>query len=206
MDGSGIASVAARPVSGIVLAAGPSTRFGTDSPKQLFPIEGEPLIRHIVRRVVASQLAEVIVVVGCAAEQVRLAIEDQSVSVVENPDFMSGQASSVKTGLAAVSSMAAAAMFVAVDQPRLSVTVIDALIACYSRTGGPIVVPKHGDRRGMPVLFDRNLFGELAEIEGDTGGRQLFRHHLDEIVELSLASAEPLEDIDTVDDLLRLGG
>lgn len=197
--------MASRAVSGVVLAAGPSTRFGADAPKQLCPIEGEPMVRRIVRRVVASQLTEVIVVVGLAASKVRQAIEDLPVSVVENPDYMSGQASSVKTGLAAVSSTADAAMFVAVDQPYLSVAVIDALITCYARTGGPIVVPTHGTRRGAPVLFDCRFFDELAEIEGDAGGRQLFPHHLEEIVELPLASPEPLEDIDSVDDLRRFG-
>lgn len=205
MGDSETMSLTPRAVSGVILAAGASRRFGTESPKQLVPIAGEPLIRRIVRRAISSRLREVIVVVGFAAPAVAEAIEDLSVSVVENPEYATGQASSVRVGLTAVAATADAAMFTPVDQPLLSASVIDALIACYTRTGGAIVLPKHGARRGAPVLFDRSLFGELAVIQGDAGGRQLFDKHPGEIIELPLASPDPLEDLDSFADLRRFG-
>jgi molybdenum cofactor cytidylyltransferase len=63
------------------------------------------------------------------------------------------------------------------------------------------VVPTHRGQRASPVLFDRSLFGELAGLEGDAGGRQLFPAHQGEIVEVPVSSAEPLRDLDTLQDL-----
>lgn len=195
----------ARRIAGVVLAAGPSSRFGVDPPKQLQRLAGEPLVRRAVRRALASRLSGIVVVVGFRAAAVRASLRDLAVTVVENPDFATGLSSSVKAGLAAVDPAAAAAMFVPIDQPRLSTGLIDDLVGRYLETGGPIVVPSHAGVRGAPVIFDRRLFGELAQIEGDSGGRQLFARHRDEIVELVLANDQALQDIDSQDDWQRLG-
>lgn len=197
--------MAAVGVSGVVLAAGPSRRFGDRPPKQLVPIDGEPMVRRLVGRAAQSKLTEVIVVVGKAANEVEKCCQGLDVRMVRNRRFAEGQSSSVKLGLAAVDPTAAAVMFIPADQPELTVEVIDSILDCYSRTGGRIVVPTYRGRRGAPVLFDHALFGELAEIEGDVGGRQLFSSHGDEIVELPLASGAALRDLDTPDDLQRLG-
>lgn len=192
-------------VSGIVLAAGASRRFGAQLPKQLVLVEGEPLVRRVVGRILGANLCEVIVVVGLAGEEVERACRGMKVRFVDNPRFAEGQSLSVKAGLAAVDPAAVAAMFVPVDQPDLTGGVVDALIDCYARTRGPIVVPTYRGERASPVLFDRALFSELAQIGGDEGGRQLFPAHEKEIVELPLASAAPLRDLDTLKDLRKMG-
>lgn len=192
-------------VSGVILAAGPSSRFGTDLPKQLWPIEGETLVRRVARRALSSRLAEVVVVVGHRAGQVSAALDGLQVEVVENPGFSAGQACSVRAGLRAVGSDASGTLFMPVDQPHLDVDLIDDLIGLFETTGGPIVVPTFEGTRGAPVLFARSLFPELDRLEGDAGGRQLFPLHDDGIVELPLADSTPLQDVDTPEDRRRLG-
>ena len=56
------------PVSGVVLAAGLSTRFETtaDTPKQLYRIGGESLVRRTCRVALMSGLGEVVLVTGHA--------------------------------------------------------------------------------------------------------------------------------------------
>ena len=191
-------------VAGVVLAAGPSQRFRSEIPKQVQPFAGEPLVRRISRRALASRLTEVVVVVGNRSDLVRKALGDLAVGVVENPGFAAGQSSSVRVGLAAIDPGAAAAMFLPVDQPFLTTEVIDRLVGVWEGTGGPIVVPVHQGRRGAPAVIGRSLFGELAGISGDEGGRQLFARHGGEIVEVSLSSPKPLLDIDSLEDLERL--
>ena len=61
-------------VSGVILAAGASTRLGR--PKQLLPFDGEPAIHVVARNALASRLAEVVVVTGGSAEAVGAAIAD----------------------------------------------------------------------------------------------------------------------------------
>jgi molybdenum cofactor cytidylyltransferase len=93
-------------VSGVVLAAGSSRRFGDQSIKQLVDIDGEPLVRRVVGRVLRSNLSEVIVVVGKAAGEVERACQDLEVRTVFNSRFEEGQSLSVRAGLAAIDSRA----------------------------------------------------------------------------------------------------
>jgi molybdenum cofactor cytidylyltransferase len=191
-------------VTGVVLAAGPSERFRSKIPKQVQLFEGEALVKRITRRALASRLAEVLVVVGYRADLVREALLGLDVRIAENPVFSEGQSTSVKAGLAAVDPASAGAMFLPCDQPFVTTQLIDELIDAWTESAARIVVPAHQDRRGSPVVIDRSLFAELAEISGDEGGRQLFARHAAEIVELPLQTERPLLDIDTVEDLDRL--
>ncbi len=195
---------ASSSVSGVVLAAGPSRRFGDDPPKQLWTFEGESLIRRVARRASGSRLAEVIVVVGHRADRVSEELDGLEVEIVENREFSEGQATSVRTGLRAVQEVASGALFMPVDQPHLDIDLIDRLIELFEATGGPIVIPAFEGTRGAPVLFARGLFPELERLEGDAGGRQLFGLYANEIVELPLCDPAPLEDIDTPEDRERL--
>ena len=192
-------------VSGVLLAAGRSERFDDDVPKQLWQVEGEPLVRRIARRALDSRLAEVIVVVGHQAGRVSAALRGLQVRIVENLAYETGQASSVRVGLEAVDMASGASLFMPADQPNLDSTVIDDLIRLFESTGGPIVVPTFEGVRGAPVLFARSLFDELERLAGDRGGRQLFPRHADSIVELPLADPGPLADLDTQADRKRFG-
>ena len=55
-------------VSAVVLAAGASARMGR--PKQLLPWGGCPMVRHVAETLAGSTASEVIVVVGCRADEV----------------------------------------------------------------------------------------------------------------------------------------
>jgi molybdenum cofactor cytidylyltransferase len=191
-------------VSGVVLAAGPSKRFGDDPPKQLLELEGETLVRRVARMALESNLIDVIVVVGYRAREITAALGVLPLQVVVNPDFDQGQSTSVRVGLAEVRPNATAVMFLPADQPLLTRKVVDHLISAHEKTGAPIVVPVFEGRRGAPVLFDCTLFSELAQLSGDIGGRQLFPRYPDKILEVPLTSREPLLDIDTPEDWERL--
>ena len=198
-------------ISGVVLAAGTSSRFAAKVPKQLLELDGRPLVRWVATAALGSRLTEVVAVLGHQATRVGAALEGLAVKAVENPDYARGQSTSVRAGLAAVTPRARAALFVPADQPLLSSRLIDRLIDAYhdaARRGreAPIVVPAHRGRRGAPVLFDRSYFAELAALEGDAGGRRLLPRHRSRILEVEVADALELEDTDTAADLARLKG
>ncbi|MBS1251959.1 MAG: Nicotine blue oxidoreductase [Anaerolineales bacterium] len=186
-----------RQVSGVLLAAGESTRMGEGCVKQLLPFDGEPLVRRTACEALASCLCEVVVVVGFASDEVRQALAGLDVRVVDNPDYRAGQSTSVRAGLAAVDPAADAAMFLPVDHPFLTAHVIDRLIAAYQDAEGAIVLPVYENRRGAPVLLDRSIFPELAQLTGDEGGRQIFQQYAGKIVTVPLDSERPLLDVDT---------
>ncbi len=191
-------------MAGVLLAAGPSSRLGGRLPKQLLPFEGEPLVRRMARRALASGLAELVVVVGHRGAEVEGALAGLAVRIVQNPDYRDGQSTSVKAGLAAVAPDAEAALFIPVDQPHLTAEVIDRILAAYRATGAPVVVPAFQGRRGAPVLWDRGCFPSLAAITGDQGARQILGRFADRIATVELADERPLLDLDTPEDAQRL--
>ncbi len=200
------------PVSGVVLAAGLSTRFevgcgqdargprtkvtGEAEPKQLYRIDGETLVRRVCREALASNLAQVILVTGHARRRVEAEVADLDLLAVHNPDYRGGQSGSVRRGLAAVPTNADGAMFLAVDQPGLDAAVIDRLLGAF-RGPASIVVPTFRSRRGAPVTFGRRWFGNLERLRGDQGARPLLETLAEHIQEVELDSAMPLEDVDT---------
>jgi CTP:molybdopterin cytidylyltransferase MocA len=76
-------------VSGIILAAGGSARLGR--PKQFLLLDGEPIIRIVVRNAIESDLAEVILVTGAHADDVVAAVGELGQVTIYNPDFATGQ-------------------------------------------------------------------------------------------------------------------
>src|SRR5215213_4333187 len=96
-------------VSGVILAAGRSTRLGR--PKQLLLLGGEPIIRITTRNALASRLDEVILVVGAEADAVSSAVGELGQRTVMNPNFALGQSTSLLAGLAAVSPASDAVIF-----------------------------------------------------------------------------------------------
>lgn len=193
-------------VAGVVLAAGRSDRFGPGRPKQLAEIGGEPMVRRVCRVALAARLAEVVVVTGYEAARVGRAVAGLKVRLADNPRWAAGQSTSVRAGLAALATGAEGALFIACDQPLLTAAVLDRLVDAFEATGGPIVVPTAGGERAAPVLFGRALFGELAAIRGDRGGRQLFASHAGDIVEVAIPEPRLLADVDTPEALAEADG
>ena len=196
-------------MSGVVLAAGTSSRFGGGLVKQLLELGGRPLARWVVEAALGSRLAEVVVVLGHAAARVEAALDGLAVTTTLNPDYRRGQSTSVRAGLARVAPGARAALFMPADQPLLSSRLIDRLIDAYAAASRapddrPIVVPVEGARRGAPVLFDRGYFDPLAALDGDAGGRRLLPLHEARIVEVAVGDPLELADVDTEADLRRL--
>ncbi len=186
------------PVSGVVLAAGLSSRFatGADRPKQLHRIGDESLVRRTCRTALASGLGEVILVTGHASGRVRSEVADLDLRAVHNPSWADGQSGSVRRGLDAVADEAEGVMFLPVDQPGLDAAVIDRLLGVFA---GPesIVAPTFRGRRGAPVTFGRHWFARLQELQGDEGARPLLCELAARVRELELDSELPLVDIDT---------
>jgi molybdenum cofactor cytidylyltransferase len=154
-------------VSAIVLAAGESRRMGGIN-KLMLAVEGEPLLRHTVKTLLASRLGEVVVVLGHQAEEARILLHELEVRTVVNSHYREGQMSSVHCGLETLTRPCDGVMICLVDQPLLTAQDIDVLIDAFGRRGASILVPTYEGRRGNPVVL---AYAHRAEILG--GGRNL---------------------------------
>lgn len=187
--------------AGIVLAAGTSSRMGRT--KQLLPFRGRPLLQHVVD-VAATSLDEVVVVLGYAAAEIGSVLSLPSHARIEiNPDYGSGQASSLRVGLLAVADRFPGAVVLLGDQPGIGGEAIRAVIETQLRTGAAIVRTTYRGMPGHPVYLDRSIWPEIMEASGDLGARAWIAKHPDRVEAVATSSPAPIE-VDTEDDYQRL--
>lgn len=195
----------AAPVAGLVLAAGRSTRMGPDN-KLLQSVRGKPMLRHAVEAQLASVARPVVVVTGHQQEEVAAALLGLDVTLVHNPDFASGLASSVKAGLAALPESVSGAVVSLGDMPNVTAAVIDRLAQVFAeQSEAKAVVPTLLGQRGNPVLLARALFDEVSQLTGDQGARRLLDAAGEQIVEVPLDDPAIALDIDTPEALAAIG-
>ncbi|WP_424361384.1 nucleotidyltransferase family protein [Methylocystis parvus] len=189
-------------IAAIILAAGRGARYGAAQSKLIADIDGVPIIRRVAQAALASRAARAVVVTGHAKKEIEAALSGLPVAFVFNPDFASGLASSLRTGLSAVAD-ADGALALLGDMPGVTPSIIDALIAAFEKEPtSAAVIPTSDGRRGNPVLLSRALFPQVAMLEGDEGARKLLRETRG-VVELSLDDEGVLADVDTPADLMR---
>ena len=173
------------------------------TPKLLLGLAGQSLLGRVVASARASRCAEIVVVLGAEAENIRPEMEGARVRLVTNARYREGMGTSLAAGIAALPPECEAAVVLLGDQPFVDAGSIDALIDAYRRTGKPIVVSRYGDVTGAPTLFARALFPEAARLRGDAGGRPLVQRHPELVEEVALPAAAG-RDVDTPEDLARL--
>lgn len=190
-------------VVGVVLAAGTSSRYGTEN-KLLTKWAGEPIVGHATVTIQRSSVDATVVVVGHDAENVQKAVEGPADVVIRNERYADGQDTSVERGVAAARDRGAEAVLFALgDMPLVTVESVNNLVAAYHAGVGDALAVAHDGERGNPVLFDATHFSALSNVSGDIGGRRIFLSNDDSAL-VETGDSGVLLDIDTPQHLERL--
>ena len=190
-------------ISGLVLAAGGSTRLGT--PKQLLELAGKPLLQHVIESCAAAELDEVVVVLGHEAAEISRALRwPRGARTVLNPEYRRGQSSSLAVGLASVDVRSEAVVILLGDQPGVSPWLIRRALEAWRGSGAPVLRCYFGEVPGHPVVAARAAWPQLAQATGDEGARSVLDRGPLRVAELHLAGPAPI-DVDTWEDYRRLG-
>ncbi len=185
-------------IAAIVLAAGKSTRMGSN--KMLADFRGNPMVRATVANILASSVDEVVVVTGHEKEAVEAALANLHVRFAHNPDFAAGLATSLAAGIKAIAGRADSALICLADMPLVDARIIDRLVAAYNPTENRnIIAPTYKGERGNPVLWSAQYFPQLMALSGDKGARNLIEECKSEAVEVEAESDAVLRDADTVE-------
>src|SRR6201987_1868887 len=135
-------------VFAVVLAAGASSRYGTDPPKQV------ELLPRVLAALHESTVDGIVVVSGAhalPAESVRC------------PDWERGPGASLRCGLAALPGDAEAAVVVLADGPDLDPRSVDRVIDDWRANGGDAVAATYDGVRLHPVLLAHALWDAVPD-------------------------------------------
>jgi CTP:molybdopterin cytidylyltransferase MocA len=141
-------------IAAVVLAAGASSRYGTNPPKQV------ELLPRVLAALRDSTVDDVVVVSGAHT----LPVES-----VRCPEWERGPGASLRCGLAALPPQAEAAVVVLADGPDLDPVAVDRVVSDWRANGGDVVAASYGGVRLHPVLLAREIWGDVP----DEGARSL---------------------------------
>ena len=187
----------------IILAAGNSSRLG--QPKQLLRYKDTTFLEYIIGEASVIKEAAVIVVTGANHELIEKEIDASKIKIAFNPDWESGMSSSINTGLNKALQLfpeIEKCILAVCDQPFVSHSIFENLIAEYHKTKKGIVASSYAETVGTPVLFAKEYFNELLRLKGQEGAKKIINGFLED------TASTPFEkgniDIDTEEDYNKL--
>jgi molybdenum cofactor cytidylyltransferase len=184
----------------LVLAAGASTRLG--QPKQLVKLAGRPALHIVVSSAVAVAGHAVTVVVGAHAREMTHLLAHSPASVIVNRHWEEGMASSLRFGVASLPPACHAVMVLLGDQVAVTADDLKRLVNAWKGEESMIAGSVYEQRVGVPAIFPRLCFSELAELRGDQGARMVLERNNYRLVRVPMSNAAI--DLDTPEDLAAL--
>lgn len=182
--------------SGLILAAGLSSRMGSFKP--LLPFKGTTLIKSVVSSFL-QVCKEVFVVVGYEREKVERELAGlTNVSIIYNKDYEKGMYTSFLCGLTCLKEKDI--LLGLGDMPFISSSTLEKM-ATIKRG---IAIPTYKKERGHPVLISKeNVDIALSKQDSFTSPRELIDSLSPKYIEVNDPGI--LKDIDTPKDLVSLG-
>ena len=171
----------------VILAAGESTRMGTD--KALLPWPpatpglpptGQTFLSAAIQALYPFS-EKVIVVVGKNENNLAPVVYANGASLVRNPEPDRGQFSSLQVGLQEVLNEGRdAAMVTLVDRPPARVATLQTLCSTFADAGNDewAVVPEYNGKHGHPFLLAREMIGAFLNAPPSANARDIEHQNL----------------------------
>jgi molybdenum cofactor cytidylyltransferase len=175
--------------AGVILAAGESSRMGTDKALLPWPPQAggqnaskNTFLSSAIRSLFATDF--VVVVVGRNEAALAPVVYAQGASIVTNPDPSRGQFSSLQVGLHEVLNRGRdAAVITLVDRPPVSAATIEILRDAFDSAPADIwaVVPEFSGKHGHPILAGRELIEAFLQALPTATTRDIERRYQEHI-------------------------
>ncbi|MCK5581131.1 MAG: nucleotidyltransferase family protein [Candidatus Omnitrophica bacterium] len=168
-------------ISGILLTAGCSSRFG--SPKALAKWNNKLIFVHLQETLISSKVDEIIVVLGAFSDEIKpYLLNHKKVKFVYNKDYNFGQTSSFQAGLKFLSDRTSGVLLLPVDYPFVQAETIDALIDQFLKARPKVLIPTFDNHKGHPPIFDVSLKEKFLTMAHDAGINTIAHKYKDETV------------------------
>jgi len=193
-------------ISAVILAAGESRRMGIQN-KLLLRLGGEALLIKLVKAVCASDVTQILVVIGHEANQIRMELNDLPLSFVYNSNFREGMTTSIKLGIKASSQNSDGFLICLADMPYINTSEINMLIHAFDQNHIKgeklIVIPVFRGKRGNPILFSSEFRNDILGHKKESGCKEVIKHNSESVMEISMDNDNILLDVDNQEDFQR---
>ena len=163
--------------------------------KQLLPFGDMTVIERIVSVLLASRVAETIVVLGHRADEIQAQLDGYEVTITRNPDPEGDMLSSVQCGVRAAT-QDHGVMIVLGDQPLITTEMVDELISFYEQKQDAFVIPVHEDKRGHPMIISPRYREDILSLSGNAGLKALRDRYPEAICRVPVDTKSILADMD----------
>jgi CTP:molybdopterin cytidylyltransferase MocA len=184
----------------LILAAGSSKRLG--QPKQLVRLGGQPALHRVVSNAVAVAGHAVTVVAGAHVRELTYLLNQTPASMVVNRHWEEGMGSSLRFGVTTLPPACEAVLVLLGDQVAVTKDDLRRLIGAWKGQEEVLAAAVYERHAGVPAIFPRICFPELAALRGDEGARSVSQRNQFRLVRVGMPNAAV--DLDTPEDLAAL--
>lgn len=185
-------------IATLILAAGPSQRFGTC--KALAAVGPETLIRHMISIANSVTPEHVYVVTGAYHEMVSEHVGERA-QCIYNSRWEDGMGASLARGVSSLRKDYDAIMVVLSDQVALHTQHLKNLLQRWEQEPTRPACAFYADQMGVPAIFPKSYFPQLMDLSGSHGARRILRDR--EVGAEVIPIPEAAIDVDTQSDLSR---
>lgn len=184
-------------IVGILLAAGQSTRFGSNKLLHILPENNKSIASQAAVNLL-QVLPNSIAVIN-DNENLKIQLAATGIRVVENRHATLGLSSSIVCGIQH-SANADGWLIALADMPYISTDIIKQVVYALQQ-GKTIVAPQYKNQRGHPIGFSNRFATALLNLKGDIGAKTIIQNHLTELYTFESSSDAIIRDIDKPEDL-----
>jgi len=185
------------PVTGILLAAGLSRRYGSN--KLLQPLSDQlPLVLHTARRLQAV-LPDSLAVVAAGDHRTAELLVAQGLRIVTNPRPEAGMGHSIARAVG-TARKARGWLIALADMPWIDPATLQAVVTALQQPED-IVAPFYDERRGHPVGFGAHYGEALMALDGDEGAHAILNANARQLKPVAVNDPGVLQDVDQPQDL-----
>jgi CTP:molybdopterin cytidylyltransferase MocA len=199
--------------SGVILAAGESSRMGRDKallpwpPQSAGTSTGNTFLSAAIG-LFSPYVDVILVVTGKNVNELSPIVYARGASLLVNPDPSRGQFSSLQTGLREVLNRGRdAAMVTLVDRPPVRFETVGILQEEFGQAlkrGMWAVVPEYQGKHGHPILVGREMIEAFLRAPATASAREIEHAHQDKIAYVTVNDPFTTMNVDTPDQYAAL--